>query len=144
MAISGSTLTVAFSFCCGFLLIALTFLTGWLSEIYKGFSFIYYLWLILPVASYVISLILNSAIQGLSCNKVNIQQTLINSLFTPVFVVAYLLISWLRAFRGPVEGILPITLTVNIQEKISYGFFMFWAGMLGQGLSSGFSQSCPS
>lgn len=142
MTSSGSGVTVGFSFANGLALLTATVLIGWFSQTYNGFSFQTLLWIILPVLSFIFTLALNTGVQSLSCSSINLKQTAMNSIFTPIFVIAFLAISWISAFQSPIIGILPVGLSQNLQEVIAYSFFMFWAGMFGEGLGAGFAQSC--
>jgi hypothetical protein len=139
---AGTGITVGFSFMNGLLLFCATLIVWQLSLRITNMSFTALIWIIMPIVSYLISFILNSAIQMLSCNAIQIQQIALNSIFPPVFVIAFLIISYLSMFRSPVVGVLPLGLSPELHTVLPYGFFLFWAGMFGEGLSAGFSQGC--
>lgn len=142
MAVSGSIITTAFSFINGIALATITSFIGLYVQNSIGVSFPVLAWTIIPVAAFAVALGLNSIVQLLTCSSVNIKQVAMNSVFSTIFVALFLLISLIPVFRGPVEGILPNDLSSQMRMIAAYSFFMFWAGMFGEGLGAGFAQSC--
>jgi hypothetical protein len=44
--------------------------------------------------------------------------------------------------ESPITTVLPETLTPIYKKALSQGFYVFWAGLYGQLLASGFVQTC--
>ena len=148
MSSSGSSITVGFSFANGLYLMTVTVLLGWISQLgwfQQSFPFLSFrslTWIVLPIVGYLFAFGLNAGIQYLSCSSVQLKQVAMNSIFTPVAILGFLLISLLSIFTSPVIGVLPFSITPSLKIVLAVSFFMFWAGMFGEAIGSGFAQSC--
>jgi hypothetical protein len=98
---------------------------------------------LLPVVSYIVTIIFNIFLQLIRCGKVNASQVLINGV-PSVGLVALLglLSNYISFLRYPVEGILPVSLSDNMKKGIAVSFYIFWGAVYGQALGGSLSQSC--
>ncbi len=127
----------------GMSLLAITLLLGWLSNTYS-FSENILKWVILPVLGYGIALGLNSLNQYLTCKTILPGQIAIISVTVPIAIFGFLLLTLLPFIRMPIEMAVPTKYVAQYGGVIAVAFYMFWAGMFGEGIAGGFSQSCPS
>lgn len=96
---------------------------------------------IIPIA-YITSLGINSLVQYLQCQKVNMGQVAAVSAITPGFVGVFgVLAYYLPIIRGPIESLVPLG-TQESKDLWGYLFYLFWAGMYGQAVASGLLSSC--
>jgi hypothetical protein len=100
-------------------------------------------WFLLPTIGYLITLGLNSFIQSVSCGKVKVQQIAMGSLSVPIAIFFFLLLTLSSWVRSPVEMAVPFAMRAKYAGLLAVGFYMFWAGMFGESVASGFAQSCP-
>ena len=99
--------------------------------------------LIVPAVSFVLGLFFNSLTQYMGCSSVNFAQVSLNSLFSPALATFFILLCrFIPDIESPILSVLPSTLTPVYQRAISQGFYMFWSGLYGQVLASGFVQVC--
>ena len=136
-----TTTTLLMSVSIGISLFTLTFLLGYIHLTYSINSNLLK-WLFLPTLGYGITLGFNSFIQRISCSSVNIIQIAMGSLPVPIAIILFLLLSLMSFIRSPVESALPSNLRDNYGGIFAIAFYMFWAGMFGESVSSGFAQSC--
>jgi hypothetical protein len=138
-----SSQILGLSFAMGMSLLAITLLLGWLSNTYS-FSENILKWVILPVLGYGIALGLNSLNQYLTCKTILPGQIAIISVTVPIAIFGFLLLTLLPFIRMPIEMAVPTKYVAQYGGVIAVAFYMFWAGMFGEGIAGGFSQSCPS
>ncbi len=138
-----SSQILGLSFAMGMSLLAITLLLGWLSNTYS-FSENILKWVILPVLGYGIALGLNSLNQYLTCKTIRPGQIAIISVTVPIAIFGFLLLTLLPFIRMPIEMAVPTKYVAQYGGVIAVAFYMFWAGMFGEGIAGGFSQSCPS
>ncbi len=138
-----SSQILGLSFAMGMSLLAITLLLGWLSNTYS-FSENILKWVILPVLGYGIALGLNSLNQYLTCKTIRPGQIAIISVTVPIAIFGFLLLTLLPFIRMPIEMAVPTKYVAQYGGLIALAFYMFWAGMFGEGIAGGFSQSCPS
>lgn len=104
------------------------------------------IWMLMGIftaASFVIGFFLNTLIQYLACSKINVVQVASASGIPAGITAAVIgLFGILPSIESVVYSVLPETLTPIYKKSISQGFYLFWSGMYGQLISSGFAQSC--
>ena len=99
----------------------------------------------IPFISYIWGLGLNALSQYITCKTVSAQQIALASLFGPAFVVLFSVIVYFASFlRTPVESVLPLSADADMKYALGFSFYLLWAGMYAQTISSGMVQSCPS
>lgn len=138
-----TTNTLWMSVCIGISLFTLTFLLAYLHLNYN-FSLGLLKWILLPTLGYCITLGFNSFVQSVSCGSININQIALGSLPVLGFITIFLLLSLMSFVKSPVISAVPPNLRFNYGEIFAIAFYMFWAGMFGESISSGFAQSCSS
>ena len=127
-----STLLYAFAIGFGVILAATGILT-------TRFQFI-----IIPIIAYVGSTILNIISQTTICSKSNIGQAFTLGLIgLAISFITYLLAANVELLASPITALLPNMDPFNRQRFI-IGFYLFWAGLYSQIVTSGFVQGCPS
>lgn len=131
------------SFAMGLSLFAITIMFGWLTLNYN-WNANFLKWLVLPSLGYVIALGLNSINQYVTCKTVRPGQIAITSVPIPIAIFIFLLLSLISFIRTPIEMAVPMNYKAQYGGLIAIAFYMFWAGMFGEGLAGGFSQACPS
>ena len=137
------TNTIIYSGAQGLFLSLLVFLIGWTTNTYNV-NFTKFVWLILPVISYLISLGLLAIVNSSACGSVNLPLIATSSVFTFVAVIFFLIISYFSFFQNFIIPILPPSLQGAFGTIIATAFFIFWGGMYGGAFGYGFAQSCPS
>jgi len=137
-----TTTTLWISVAVGVALFTITLLMGYLHTTYK-LNGDFLKWLVLPTLGYLITLGLNSFIQSVSCGKVKIQQIAMGSLSVPIAILLFLILTLSSWVRSPVTAAVPFNLRAEYAGLLAVGFYMFWAGMFGESVASGFAQSCP-
>jgi len=134
--------TMGLSMAMGIVLFTITILFGHLHMTYNIHAD-FLKWLVLPTLGYGIAIGLNSFIQSVSCGSVKIQQIAMGSVSVPIAILLFLFITLSSFIRSPVESAVPLYLRAKYAGIFAIGFYMFWAGMFGESLASGFAQSCP-
>jgi hypothetical protein len=130
------------SFAMGAALFTITVLLGWFSMQYS-WSANLLKWLLLPALGYVVALGINSTIQYISCKTIKPGQIAIISSSIPIAIYAFLLLTLISFIRSPIEMAVPESYKAKYGGLFAIAFYMFWAGMFGEGLAGGFSQTCP-
>ena len=98
---------------------------------------------VLSVVSFVVALLLNTITQYMSCGKLNAIQLASTSAIPAGITGAVITSIYLMPFfESPILNVLPETLTPIYKKALSQGFYVLWAGLYGQLLSSGFVQIC--
>jgi hypothetical protein len=133
--------TLGMSASLGIMLFTLTVFMGWLSMTYS-MSLDGLFWIGLPALGYGIAMALNSVLQRLTCGKINPVQMATGTLIVPLVIFVFLGLTLLSIVRSPIESALSPQLRYTYGKIIPVAFYMFWAGMFGEAISSGFAQSC--
>ena len=133
----GSTTTLVMSLAIGVALIGVTLFMGYLILTYNINANLLK-WVLLPTVGYGITLGFNAFIQNVTCGSVNIKQIAMGSLTVPIAILFGLLLCLSPFIRSPVEAAFRGTNAM----LYAIAFYMFWAGMFGMSVASGFSQSC--
>lgn len=98
---------------------------------------------VLTVVSFFVAFLLNTITQYLSCGKLNaIQLASTSAMPAGITGAVVLLLSFMPFLESPVMTVLPETLTPIYKKALSQGFYVFWAGLYGQLIASGFVQTC--
>jgi len=134
--------TMGLSMAMGIVLFTITFLFAHLHMTY-GIHADFLKWLVLPTVGYGIAVGLNAFIQSVSCGSIKIQQIAMGSVSIPIAILFFLCVSLSSFIRSPIETAVPSYLRAKYAGTFAIGFYMFWAGMFGESLASGFAQSCP-
>ena len=137
-----TTTTLWISVAIGIALLTITLLIGYLHITYKINGNLLK-WIVLPTLGYLITIGLNTFIQSISCGSINIKQIAMGSLTVPIAIIFFLVLSLASWIRSPIESAIPFNLRAEYAGIIAIGFYMFWAGMFGESIASGFAQSCP-
>jgi hypothetical protein len=137
------TNTIVYAGVQGLVLSLLVFILGWNTNTYN-LNFTKFVWLILPVISYLISLGLLAIVNSSACGYINLPLIATSSIFTFVAVIFFLIISYFGFFQNFIIPILPPSLQASFGTIIATSFFVFWGGMYGGAFGYGFAQSCPS
>jgi hypothetical protein len=137
------TNTIVYAGVQGLVLGLIVFIIGWNANSYN-LNFTKFVWLILPVISYLISLGLLTIVNSSACGSVNLPLIATSSIFTFVAVIFFLIISYFGFFQNFIIPILPPSLQASFGTIIATSFFVFWGGMYGGAFGYGFAQSCPS
>jgi hypothetical protein len=135
--------TMGVSFALGATLACIVLFLNWLSTTYSISSNSLY-WFILPAIGYGIGMGLNSILQLTKCNRINIVQLATGSVFIPLAILIFLGLSTFSFVRKPIEDALPLSYRASQGVVMATAFYIFWAGMFGEAVSSGFAQSCGS
>jgi hypothetical protein len=137
-----SGITTGISFAVGVSLVGISLFLSWLSTNY-GFNMDLLKWLLLPTLGYLVALGLNMFLQQVSCGKSSITQIAIASSPIPIAILFFLLITLIGFVRAPIESAVPLAYRTQYGQSMALAFYMFWAGMFGEGLAGGFAQGCP-
>jgi hypothetical protein len=137
-----SGITTGISFAVGVSLAGIARFLSWASTNY-GFSIDLLKWIVLPTLGYLVALGLNMFIQQVSCGKSSITQIAIGSSPVPIAILFFLLITLVGFVRAPIESAVPLAYKIQYGQSMALAFYMFWAGMFGEGLAGGFAQGCP-
>jgi hypothetical protein len=137
-----TTTTLWISVAVGIALFTITLFIGYLHITYN-LNETMLKWILLPTLGYAITLGLNTFVQSISCGKVNIQQIAMGSVMVPIAILLFLMLTLSSWVRSPVESAVPFEMRAQYAGLLAVGFYMFWAGMFGESVASGFAQSCP-
>ena len=98
---------------------------------------------ILTAVSFVVSFLLNTITQYLSCGKLNaVQLATTSAMPAGITGSVIILLSFIPFLESPITSVMPETLTPIYKKALSQGFYVFWAGLYGQLIASGFVQTC--
>jgi hypothetical protein len=104
-----------------------------------------FLFLIIPVISYVVSFGLNALTQYISCGTVSAGQVATAASLNPMYVLGFGFLAWIfPVFQSVVSAVLPEGADETMKKSLSYSFYLLWGGLYGQVFSGGFAQACPS
>jgi hypothetical protein len=135
-----STLRVIFSLSHAVLLV---FCTIFVFVSFGEMTSIWTLLMVIPSVSFALGFFFNALLQYMGCSSLNFSQIALNSLFSPAFASFFLVLcGFVPDVESPIRAVLPLTLTPVYQKAISQGFYVFWSGLYGQVLASGFVQVC--
>jgi len=133
--------TFGVSFAMGAILFGLSILLGWLSINYN-LNANMLKWLLLPALGYSVAFGLNCLLQYVSCGKVIPESVAKGSLYVLASMFIFLLITLLGVVRAPIAIAVPLTLRAKYGGLLALSYYMFWAGMFGEAIASGFAQGC--
>ena len=109
-----------------------------------------FLFIIIPVFSFLTSMFLNWFLQYMYCGAVSITAISLAASVSPMFVASLSLISYFVSFlRTPITQLiteLPQESPEDAKfarELWGYAFYIFWAGLYGQTIGSGMIAACP-
>ena len=106
---------------------------------------VFFLFAILPILSFAVSIGLNALTQYISCGTVDGAQIVLASSLNPLFVFAFNMAAYFLPFlRNFVIAVLPESADETMKKSLSYAFYLLWGGIYGQTFCGGFAQSCPS
>jgi Na+/H+-dicarboxylate symporter len=137
----GAEITFGASISVAIGLVTAVFLMGWLKDQYT-MNINFLKWLVLPLVSFGLALGVNSTINYITCKKVNISQISYSSIFVLLSVLLFIGISGIGFLQSPILSATPQYLHQNYGYLLVLAFYMFWAGMFGEGIASGFAQGC--
>jgi hypothetical protein len=135
--------TLGMSAALGAILAASTIFIGWWALLYS-LPINSLFWIGLPIIGYGISIGLNSIFQLSKCGKVNMIQLATGNIVVPLAILAFLGLTMLSIVRSPIDSALTPQIRYTYGKIIPIAFYMFWAGMFGEAVASGFAQSCGS
>jgi hypothetical protein len=135
--------TLGMSAALGAILATLTIFLGWWA-LNSSLPIDSLFWIGLPILGYGISMGLNSIFQLSKCGKVNAIQLATGNLVIPLIILGFLGLSMISIVRSPIESALSAQVRYTYGKIIPIAFYMFWAGMFGEAVASGFAQSCGS
>lgn len=108
-----------------------------------------FLFILLPVISFITSVFLDWLLQYIYCNSVDISKIFTASSISPAFTLGLSALSYFLPFlRLPVSDLITQTPEDNPEEIAftkdiwGYSFYLFWAGVYGQTVGSGLVGSC--
>ena len=109
-----------------------------------------FLFVIIPLVSFVISLLMNWFLQFMYCGSVSLPGITMAAAMSPVATEILGGLAYLLPFlRGPITQLLPESPQENPEEALftrdlwGFAFYLFWAGVYGQTIGSGMISSCP-
>ena len=138
-----TTTTLWTSVAVGTVLFTITILLGFINIQYD-INANFLKWIVLPTVGYLITIGFNAFIQSTVCKSINIKQIAMGSLSVPITILIFLLLSLVPFIRSPIEEAVPYKLRDKYSVLFAIAFYMFWAGMFGESVASGFSMSCAS
>ena len=110
-----------------------------------------FLFIVLPVLAYLISLSMNWFLQYMYCGSVNIAKIATASAVTPVATLSLTGLSYgLPFLKGPITQLFTDSPEMDPAEaaftKDIWGqaFYLFWGAVYGQTIGSGMISACPS
>lgn len=137
----GAEITLSASISIAIALVTTVFLMGWLKDQY-ALNINFLKWLILPLLSLGFAIGVNSTINYILCKKVNISQISFSSIFVLLSVLFFIGISGIGFLQTPILSAVPQYLQQRYGYLLVLAFYMFWAGMFGEAIASGFAQGC--
>lgn len=109
-----------------------------------------FLFVIVPIFSFLTSMFLNWFLQYMYCGGVNVGAISLGASISPMLVIGLSLISYFVSFlRTPITQLfaeLPQDSPEEAKfarELWGYSFYIFWAGLYGQTVASGMLAACP-
>ncbi len=109
-----------------------------------------FLFVVIPVLSFLSSIFLNAFLQYIYCGAVSVSAISLAASMSPMFIAIFSLLSYFVSFlRTPVTQLfaeLPQESPEDAKfarELWGYVFYIFWAGLYGQTVASGMISACP-
>lgn len=109
-----------------------------------------FLFVVLPILSFFMSLVINWFLQYMYCGSVSVNGITMASAVSPVATLVLNGLSYLMPFlRNPIKQLLPELPQESPEEAMfvqdiwGYAFYLFWAGVYGQTIGSGMISACP-
>jgi hypothetical protein len=136
-----SAQTIGVSAAMGILFFGMTMLFAWLTQTY-GWSANLLKWVGLPMIAFGIALGMNAILQYTSCQSIQLFQLLKASSTVLIAVLIALMVTMAGIVRAPIESAVPLAYKLKYAGTFAIAFYMFWAGMFGEALASGFAQVC--
>ena len=109
-----------------------------------------FLFLIIPVTSFLTSMFLNWFLQYMYCGAVSVGTISLAASISPLLVAGLSLVSYFISFlRTPVTQLIPELPQESPEEAKfarelwGYVFYIFWGGLYGQTVASGMVSACP-
>jgi hypothetical protein len=135
---------VSFSLILGILLFSASLIFFYMFPTASSTLIQVFLFALLPSLTYLFTLGINSLVQFLSCNTVNIKQVALSS-FVPVGFLFLFggLAYFLPTFLSPIQSAITWMGDSITQYAIAIGFYLFWAGAYGESIAVGMVTSCP-
>ena len=137
----GVEITLSASISIAIALVTTVFLIGWIKDQYT-LNINFLKWLMLPLLSFGFAIGVNSVINYILCKKVNISQISFSSIFVLLSVLVFIGISGIGFLQSPILSAVPQYLQQRYGYLLVLAFYMFWAGMFGEAIASGFAQGC--
>lgn len=134
-------LTTGTSLGIGLFLAATTIFLGWIGMTYNLNQQLLR-WFGLPILGYGVTFGFNAGVQLLTCKSMNFGQIASASAFTPGLVLLGLFLTLSGFIRSSIEIAVPLASRIKYGPIIAIAFYMFWAGMFGGALGTGFSLAC--
>jgi hypothetical protein len=108
------------------------------------------LFLLLPILSFFTSSFINWFLQYLYCGSVNVSNIFTAAAVSPAFTLGFSLLAYFLPFlRKPVNdlfGEIPPDALEDVKfarDMWGFSFYLFWAGVYSQTVSSGLVAACP-
>jgi Zn-dependent protease len=108
-----------------------------------------FLFILIPVFSFLTSMFLNWFLQYMYCGSVNVNTISLGASFSPMLVVLLSVVSYFLPFlRTPVTQLISELPQESPEEAKfarelwGYVFYIFWAGLYGQTVASGMVAAC--
>jgi hypothetical protein len=136
-----SAQTISVSAAMGILFFGLTILFAWLTQTY-GWNANLLKWAGLPMIGFGIALGMNAILQYTSCQSIQIFQLVKASSAVLIAIILALAVTMIGIVRAPIEAAVPLGYKLKYAGMFAVAFYMFWAGMFGEALASGFAQVC--
>jgi len=121
------------------------FIFVWDGNYINGFNLPNWLgyFIFFPLISTLLGLGVNSLIQNLSCNQVDMSMQLKTIAMVPVGqILAWGIIYIISSLRWPIEGLVQ-DFSPNDKRALSSAFYGFWIALYTQSITNGISQVCP-
>ena len=109
------------------------------------------LWVIIPLASFILSVALNMGGQQLSCHNMSIKKALFASWPLPAFVYGAMALATTPVIRAPIVSLFTqddkyrveeLENKVPVYRGLAVAYYVFFGVLFGQVISSGYSQVC--
>lgn len=109
-----------------------------------------FLFIVIPILSFLTSMFLNWFLQYMYCGAVSLSAISLAASISPMLVTGFSLVSYFISFlRSPVTQLLTELPQESPEEAKfarelwGYVFYIFWGGLYGQTVASGMISACP-
>jgi hypothetical protein len=125
------------------------------------FAYYFILYIGVPIMSFLLSSAIALGGQQLACGSMDPASAFLGSVWTPIAVWGFLIISSFSILRAPIISLFSIgdtdcrkpkssgsvclsdiEIKTPMYKGLAIGYYVFWGVMFGQTVSSGFSQVC--